>query len=111
MAHPDSGIPEDVVEDLEEAVEELREELKRGYRKRKLRYPSNRDIAEAVRSVSGSVGVPEDLFAAVREYLESRGFYTGLVSERRVWMVYEGLVRKKAIRDFLGVLEGERLGG
>ena len=98
------GLPSDVVEDLREAMREVARA--RGQRRRKRRrYPHNSDIAAAIRSLSGAQAVdPLEFPDAVREYLESRGFYTGLVSDERVWRVYESLVRKGEIRDYMGVM-------
>lgn len=48
---------------------------------------------------------PEDLPDRVRRVLEERGFYTGLVTDKRVWRIYETLVRRGRIYDVLGVVQ------
>ena len=97
-------IPEDVIEDLMEAEEELREPQRA---KRKKRYPSTRDIAEAVRAVALMYrgGDPSEFPERVLEYLEEQGFYVGHVTEKRIWRTYETLVRRRVIPDTLGVVE------
>lgn len=95
-------IPPDVLEDLIEAERELEREL-RSRRIRKRRYPSNRDIVEAIRKLAGHVHVdPEEFPGLVRDELEREGFYAGLVTDERIWRLYESLVRSKVISDFLG---------
>ena len=98
-------IPEDVLEELREAEEEIEREA--GRAKRKRRYPSARDIAEAVREVAlmARGSDPSEFPQLVIEYLERQGFYTGLVNERRIWRTYETLVRRGVIPDTLGVVE------
>lgn len=99
-------IPEDVLEELEEAQKEIEREIGGGARRRR-RYPSTRDIAEAVREVAlmSRGSDPSEFPEMVREYLERQGFYVGLVTDKRVWRVYETLVRRRVIPDTLGVVE------
>ena len=101
-----NDVEEDVIEDLEESLEEV-EGLRRSRRKKKLRYPSSREVydavKEAVRSISPELN-PADFPEVVREILRSRGYYTGFVSDRRVWRAYRILVSKRAIPDVLGVM-------
>ena len=69
-------------------------------------YPRNDDIAEAILEVVGIPTLkPEDLPDRVRRVLEERGFYTGLVADKRVWRIYETLVRRGRIYDVLGVVQ------
>lgn len=98
---PYDDIPDDVLEDLIEAEKELEREIKpRNIHKR--RYPSNKDIVEVIKRLAGYVYVdPEEFPNLVREELEKEGFYTGLVTDERIWRLYETLVRSKAISDFL----------
>lgn len=99
-------VPEDVIEELREIEAELEAEIREKGRKRKRRYPSSRDIAEAVREAALQArGIdPQEFPQLVLEILESRGFYTGLVSEKRIWRTYETLVRRRIIPDTLGVV-------
>ncbi len=100
-----SDLPDDVLEDLEASSRELEKELGRYKRRVKQRYPSNSDIAEAIKRLSGFALVnPEEFPERVREALEREGFYTGLVTDERVWRIYESMVRRGALRDFLGVM-------
>ena len=69
-------------------------------------YPRNDDVAEAVlEAVSKPTLKPEELPDAVRRLLEERGFYAGLVTDKRVWRIYETLVRKGRLYDVLGVVQ------
>ena len=97
-------VPEDVLEELREALKELEDEIPRGSKKRK--YPSSRDITDAVIEASYmATGIDPDEFPdMVRRILEEKGFYTGLVNDKRIWRVYETLVRRRVIRDVLGVV-------
>ncbi len=97
-------VPEDVLEELREALKEIEDEAHHYERKKK--YPSSKDITDAVIEASYmAAGVsPEDFPDLVRRILEEKGFYTGLVNDKRVWRVYETLVRRRVIRDVLGVV-------
>ncbi len=70
-------------------------------------YPHNKDIARAImRVLSEKPWVkPMDFVDEVKKALEEEGFYTGLVSARRIWRIYEEYARKRWIFDYLGVLE------
>ncbi len=97
-------VPED---GLREVLEE-EERILRTLRKRSVKkpYPSNRDIVEAIRYVLASrfIEHPDEFPDAVIEVLEERGFETRHVTVKRIWRLYETLVRKGVIRDELGVL-------
>ncbi len=69
-------------------------------------YPRNTDIASALIEVLTEDPLihPEDLVDRVKGTLEEQGFYTGLVTPKRVWRVYEACVRSKKISDVLMVL-------
>ncbi len=99
-------VEEDVIEDLEKSFEEL-EKLRRRNKRKKLRYPSSRDIYNTVKEAANLISPtlnPADFPGVVRDILKSRGFYTGLVSDRRIWRAYKILVAKKNIPDILGLL-------
>jgi len=92
-------VPEDIVSE----VMELEEKPRR--RKRRLPYPTKRDISDAViEAVKMFHGHPDEFPDLVMEILEERGFYTGFVTIRRIWRIYEELVRKRIIGDYLDVL-------
>lgn len=75
--------------------------------KRKKPYPRNNDVVEAVQEVlSEAILSPDMLPDKVRAKLEEKGFYAGLVSNKRVWSLYEKLVRGRVICDVLGVVQG-----
>ncbi|MEB3816634.1 MAG: hypothetical protein LRS46_01645 [Desulfurococcales archaeon] len=99
-------IPKDVIEELKEAEREIEKELQRGMRGRKRNYPTARDLAEAVREAAlRASGISPDEFPSiVLEILESKGFYTGLITEKRIWRTYETLVRRGVMPDTLGVV-------
>lgn len=73
-------------------------------------YPRNRDIGEAIIAVLAKNPLlhPADLYLNVVEELERRGFYAGLVTEKRVWRVYEEMVRKGEMYDVLDVVTRKR---
>ncbi|MEM2274249.1 MAG: hypothetical protein QXD46_02660 [Thermofilum sp.] len=75
-------------------------------------YPRNSDIVEALKEVLSEVILsPDELPQRVRARLEEKGFYAGLVSDKRVWSLYEKLVREGRLPDSLGVVQGlEELG-
>ena len=100
-----SDLPEDVLEDLEAVASEIESET-RARVKRKVRLPSSRDLAEVVAEAALQArGVPPEEFPnIVMRLLEERGFYTKYVNERRIWRVYESLVRRRVIPDTLGVV-------
>lgn len=96
-------IPEDVLQELKEVMEEI---SPRQRRRGKLKLPSNREIAEAVIEAARSWGgSPDDFPDAVRSLLEEWGYDTRYVNERRIWRIYETLVRRGVMRDSLGVVE------
>ncbi|MEZ0345039.1 MAG: hypothetical protein ABWK01_00580 [Infirmifilum sp.] len=70
-------------------------------------YPHNEDIREVILEVLGRDPLvkPDDFVDRVREKLEEKGFYSGLVTPKRVWHVYEEMVRKGDIYDYLGVVQ------
>lgn len=98
-------LPEDVLEDLRAVASEIEEETRARVR-RKVKLPSSRDLAEVVAEAALQArGVPPEEFPnIVLKLLEERGFYTKYVSEKRIWRVYESLVRRRVIPDTLGVV-------
>jgi len=74
---------------------------------RKLKYPRNDDIANAIIRVLSKNPLlhPSDLFEEVIEELKEEKFFTGLVNPRRVWKVYENMVKKGMIYDVLDVVK------
>ena len=75
---------------------------------RKKPYPHNRDIMEAIREALAlnPFVSPLDFPDLVRKVLEEKGFYTGLVSDKRIWRLYAEMVKKRMIYDYLGVTRG-----
>ena len=98
-------IPEDVIEDLEEIAAEIAADTRRAGRK-KVKLPSSRDLAEVVAEAALQArGIPPEEFPSiVVRLLEEKGFYTKYVNEKRIWRVYENLVRRRVIPDTLGVV-------
>lgn len=99
-------IPEDVLEDLMETAREIEKSISPKERAR-LKLPSTRDLAEAVREAAYKArgASPEEFPDIVRELLEEKGFNTKYVNDRRIWRTYETLVRRGIIPDTLGVVE------
>ncbi|MEM0376341.1 MAG: hypothetical protein QXI90_00990 [Thermofilum sp.] len=70
-------------------------------------YPRNSDIVGALKEVLSEVILsPDELPQRVRARLEEKGFYADLVSNKRVWSLYEKLVREGRLPDSLGVVQG-----
>ncbi len=75
---------------------------------RKKPYPRNRDIRRAIRAaLRDEVIGPHDLYDKVREILITEGFYVNLLSVKRVWILYEKMVRKGFIPDYFDVVVKE----
>ncbi|RLF11079.1 MAG: hypothetical protein DRJ62_04170 [Thermoprotei archaeon] len=69
-------------------------------------YPHLSDIAEAIYEVLSREFVKPQLFYdKVKLKLEEKGFCTIHVTVKRVWRVYEDMVRRGRIYDVLGVVE------
>lgn len=96
----DKYVPEDLLREIMEATREARR------RKERARYPSSRDIVEAVIEAAhmGRSMHPNDFPELVITLLQSKGFDTRHVTEKRIWRTYENLVRRGVISDSLGVL-------
>jgi len=73
----------------------------------KLPYPRDRDIEEAIKALAGSLALipPWEFTSTVKEELKRRGFFVGLVTEKRIWRVYELMVRRGTIYDLLDVVK------
>jgi len=62
-----------------------------------------------MRAIRVAIGLCEDPLEFpeyVRKILQEWGFSTQLVSDRRVWRLYEEMVRRRFIPDSLGVMLG-----
>ncbi len=95
-------VPDDVLREVLEQEERPRK------RRRRLPYPSGRDIAEAVEEASRIFsGHPDEFPEFVLEVLRDKGFYVGHVTIKRIWRTYESLVRRGVMGDRLGVMDSE----
>lgn len=76
---------------------------------KKLKYPRNDDIANAIIKVLSKNPLlhPSDFFEEVIEELKKEKFFTGLVNPKRVWKVYENMVKRGVIYDILDVVRQE----
>jgi len=72
-------------------------------------YPHNKDIAQAILRVMREKPYvkPIDFISEVKRVLENEGYYTGLVSARRIWRIYEEYARRGWMYDYLGVIEND----
>ncbi|RUM47333.1 MAG: hypothetical protein DSY37_02790 [Hyperthermus sp.] len=96
-----STTPLDVIREIEEQTPRERS----GGRRRRP-YPTGRELAEAIVEVSQAYnGHPDDFPQAVIEYLEGEGFDTRHVTVKRIWRIYESLVRRRVMADRLGVVQ------
>ena len=94
-------VPEDALREIEEY-----EEKEYGHRsgKRKRKYPSNEDIVEAIKNVSGrslNRYNIDSLYDAVKQYLEERGFDTSALNESRFWRLVTNLAKKGYLKTNL----------
>lgn len=77
---------------------------------RKRPYPRDSDIASAITKALSRYPLikPDEFVEAVLHALEDEGFYTRLVTAKRVWRVYEKLVRSGRLYDYLMVVKRSR---
>jgi len=75
-------------------------------RRRKPKYPSNKDISEAiVRALSHPLVDPQNFYENVLAELRSKGLYPGLVTPKRVWRIYEEMIKRKILYDIFNVVK------
>jgi hypothetical protein len=76
-------------------------------KKRKKGYPHNSDIMEIIMEIlNKEIFIkPEDFYDKIRAKLEEKGFKTSFLTTKRVWRIYEEMVKKKIIYDFLEVMK------
>jgi hypothetical protein len=76
-------------------------------KKRKKGYPHNSDIMKVIMEISNKEIFikPEDFYDKIRAKLEEKGFKTSFLTTKRVWRIYEEMVKKKIIYDFLEVMK------
>lgn len=76
-------------------------------KKRKKGYPHNSDITEVIMEISNKEIFikPEDFYNKVKTKLEDKGFKTSFLTIKRVWRIYEEMIKKKMIYDFLEVMK------
>jgi len=75
--------------------------------KRRRGYPHTSDVMEAIMDVLADEAYvrPDEFYDKVKAKLEKRGFNTSYMTVKRVWRVYEEMVRKGRIYDVLDVVE------
>ena len=94
-------LPSDVLEEVIQAEIEIKQRKKRRYKP----YPTSRELASVIiDAVATFEGHPNDFPDYVYELLEQKGYSTRFVTVKRIWTMYERLVRKKIISDRLGVV-------
>lgn len=92
-------VPKDLLEEIKEYEKETRRKVKR-------KYPSSRDIVETVKEAALMArGIHPDEFPdIVIQLLKEKGFDTSYVTVKRIWRVYENLVRRGVIPDTLHIV-------
>ncbi len=91
--------PEDVLKEVEEYEEQELSRYRTSRTKRK--FPSNEDVADAIKAVCGGVitrATIDELFDAVKKYLEEKGFDTKFLTEGRFWRLVTSLARKGVVK-------------
>ncbi|MCS7385362.1 MAG: hypothetical protein NDF55_01285 [archaeon GB-1867-005] len=78
--------------------------------KRRKGYPKDSDIRSAIYKAykEGLVWRPEKLCETVIQILENQELDIRYITEKRIWRNYERMVRKGWMRDWLGVVIGEK---
>ncbi len=68
-------------------------------------YPHNSDIMRAIKEALSynPLVSPEEFPDLVRKVLEEKGYYAGLVSDKRVWKLYAEMVKRRQIPNVLNV--------
>jgi len=70
----------------------------------KKKYPRNEDIRIAIRKSTFFIGHPHDFPDIIYDKLIEEGFNVSFLTRRRIWRIYEEMVRKGEIDDFLNVV-------
>ncbi len=94
-------VPEEA---LKEVIEAEKQYLKK--KKKKQEYPTSREIVEAViEAIKRAHGIhPDDFPQLVYDLLENKGYSTRYITIKRIWRIYESLVRKGVVRDVLDIV-------
>jgi len=73
-------------------------------------YPKNNDIRDAIIEVLSKeiIEHPEVFPEHVYRRLEEKGFYVGLLTIKRIWRIYEEMVKKKWLDDVLNVVQEDK---
>lgn len=92
-------IPKDLIDEMEMYQKENKS-------KEKPRFPSSRDIVEAVKNASMlAKGLhPEEFPEIVIKLLKENGLDTRFVTVKRIWRVYQNLVERGIIPDVFGIV-------
>ncbi len=94
-----SYTPEELVKEVEEIEKEEMKAFRSSGSKR--RFPSNEDVVEAIKELTGGVitrGNIDSLYEAVKKYLEEKGFDTRFLAERRFWRLVTNLAKKGVLK-------------
>jgi len=94
-----SMVPEELLKEIEEFEEREKERYRRSGSKRP--FPSNEDVVEAIKEISGGVitrGNIDELFDAVKKHLEDKGFDTRFLTEGRFWRLVTNMVKKGVLK-------------
>jgi len=76
---------------------------------RKKKYPSRKDLMNAIKKALGKVILhPHDFPQAVYEVLMEEGFDCSYLTIKRIWKTYEEMVRRGEIYDILDVVVDKR---
>lgn len=75
-------------------------------KRRRPKYPSNKDISEAIiRALNHPIIDPQNFYETVLAELRGKGLYPGLVTPKRVWRIYEEMVKRKILYDIFNVVK------
>ncbi len=92
-------VPEDVLEEV------LREIEPRKRIKANRRRPTRKDLIRVIKRALTFDVRPQDFVDLVYELLEEEGFETRFTTVKRIWYMYEYMVRKGFISDILDVVK------
>ncbi len=92
-------ITPDLLRDIEEYERSIAK--RNSNEKRKSRFPSDKDVVEAIKQLTQGVltrDIAENLYERVKEFLEEQGYDTRYMYRRRFWRLVTNLVKKGILK-------------
>jgi len=89
------------VDMLKEIEEYERNEYIKQNRMLKRKYPSNKEVVNAIKNLTGGTinrYVIDDFYEVVKKYLKDKGFDVSALNKKRFWRLVTNLIRKGYIK-------------